>query len=51
MARRRTPASLDVDAALSGMNAKELRGLIRDLLLKSDDRAHGRILDLRQGTR
>jgi len=50
MARQRTPASmdasLDVDAALSGMNAKELRGLIRDLLLEFDDRAHGRILDL-----
>jgi hypothetical protein len=50
MARRRTPAlldaTLDVDAALSGMNAKELRGLIRDLLLEFDDRAHGRILDL-----
>ena len=49
-ARRRTPASmdasLDVDAALCGMNAEELRGLIRDLLLEFDDRVHGRIRDL-----
>ena len=39
-------ASLDVDAALSAIDAEELRGLIRDLLLEFDDRVHARILDL-----
>jgi hypothetical protein len=41
----REPAGNEIDNALAAMSADELRGVVREMLLELDGRAHGRVVN------